>query len=129
MEPREWFNQLLEKYKDDPEYIAEGLLIEITEQILIILEKKKMTRSQLAVKLKCSNAYITKLLSGSQNLTLKKLVDIAVKLDCSIDLALVPQKFQVMRIFTVKKSESIEFNEKVSNFCQEECEPNIPHAA
>jgi transcriptional regulator with XRE-family HTH domain len=129
MEPKERFSQLLNKYKDDPEYIAEGLIIDITEQIVERLSTQKVTRTQLANRLKCSNAYITKLLDGTQNLTVKKLVEIAVALGCSIDFALVADELEVYRMFKYKKPERMEFNEEVPTLCAENCEPNISIAA
>lgn len=86
------YKKLAEKYKDDPEYLLEGLMIDVTEQIVRVMEKNGMTRTQLARKLGCSNAYITKLLKGSGNLTLKKLLEITIAMDCTISLAFVPKK-------------------------------------
>jgi len=101
----EWFQGLVDKYKDDLDYIVEGVLIDVTEQIIEQLEKKKLTRTQLAQKLNCSNPYVTKLLNGSENLTLKKLVQIAQVLECTIDFAFVPKQYDVRRhiIFNSKK--------------------------
>ena len=84
------FEALIEKHKNTIDYISEGLLIDVTEQMLEQLATQKITRGQLAQKLGCSNAYITKLLNGTENLTLKKLVQIAQALSCSIDFALIP---------------------------------------
>jgi transcriptional regulator with XRE-family HTH domain len=100
MKPKERFEKLLEKYENDPEYIAEGLLIDITEQIVDLVERAQLNRTQLAQKLNCSNAYVTKLLNGSENLTVKKLVQIAQALDCSIDLAFIPSRYELRRYFT-----------------------------
>ena len=94
MKPNERFRRLLERYKDDPEYLAEGVLIDITEQIASLLESAGMNRSEFAQKLNCSNAYVTKLLNGSENLTIRKLSQIAQAFRCSLHVAFVPGKAQ-----------------------------------
>jgi transcriptional regulator with XRE-family HTH domain len=86
------YKKLADKYKNDPEYLLEGLMIDVTEQIVREMENNNISRTQLAQKLGCSNAYITKLLSGTGNLTLKKLLEISAALDCTLDLAFVPKK-------------------------------------
>jgi len=98
LKPADRFKKLLDKYRDDPEYVAEGLLIDINEQIVELLESKKVTRSELAQKLGVSNAYITKLLNGNENLTIKQLVRLVVALGCSVDVAIVPKRFTVDRL-------------------------------
>lgn len=128
-EPKEWFQGLVDKYKDDSEFIAEGLLIEVTEQIHKQLQTQNISRSQLAQKLSCSPAYITKLLNGAENLTLKKLVQIAQALNCSFDFVLLPIDLQVKRYYTFapKKLAQDGFNQKVQ--LTENYESNIPNAA
>jgi transcriptional regulator with XRE-family HTH domain len=88
MEPKAEFKRFIEKYKYHPQFILEGILIDITEQIVSLMEEKKMSRIKLAEKLKCSPAYITKLLRGDQNLTVKKLVEIALALGTELTISL-----------------------------------------
>lgn len=99
MEPNKWFKKLSDKFKDDPNYKTEMLQLDVTEQILELLNSGGYSRTQLADKLKCSTAYITKLLNGSENLTLRKLVEIAHALECTIDVAFVPCQYQIHRTF------------------------------
>ncbi|MBP6671684.1 MAG: helix-turn-helix transcriptional regulator [Bacteroidetes bacterium] len=115
VDPKEWFAGLLDKYKDDSEYIAEGVLVDITEQILDQVNRQNLSRSQLAQKLNCSNAYISKLLNGSENMTLKKIVQIAQVLDCRLDVALVPKQYDVKRhiSFSSKKLNMNGYNQPV----------------
>lgn len=86
-------NAFLEKFKTlqkRPEYYAELLKIEVTEAIYSIMEAKKIKKAELARKLGCKPPYITKLLSGSANITLDSLAKIAFILDAKIETRLVP---------------------------------------
>jgi plasmid maintenance system antidote protein VapI len=96
--PAERFQKLLDKYEDDPRYIAEGLLIEINEQVVHLMERKGINRTQLAALLDVSSAYVTKLLNGNENLTIKQLVRLSAALDSSVDVAIVPRQFKVKRL-------------------------------
>lgn len=86
-----WFDQE-EQWKNDPEYLLEKLKIKIMEDFLEVMERKNVSRSELAMRLGCSNAYITKLLQGTQNLTLQKLVEIALVLDCDLLVTFTPRQ-------------------------------------
>jgi transcriptional regulator with XRE-family HTH domain len=98
MKPAERFQKLLDKYEDDPRYIAEGLLIDINEQVVRLMERKGINRTQLAALLDVSSAYVTKLLNGNENLTIKQLVRLSAVLDSSVDVAIVPRQFIVRRL-------------------------------
>jgi len=80
----EEFHEYLEEDKKDPDYQIERLLLEINEKILEILEEKGLTRKAFAEKLGVSSAYITKLLNGRPNLTLKSLIKIALTLNVKL---------------------------------------------
>ncbi|HEY9166393.1 MAG TPA: helix-turn-helix transcriptional regulator [Candidatus Kryptonia bacterium] len=86
MEPKERFNQLLDKFKDDPEFIFQGLILRVSEDIASLLKTQNMTRGKLAEKLNCSAAYVTKLLRGSENLTLKKLFEVSRALNAEFSV-------------------------------------------
>ena len=116
MKPAEQFKGLLEKYRNDPEYIAEGLLIDINEQIVRLLEESGINRTQLAKKLGVSNAYVTKLLNGNENLTIKQLVRVATSLRCNVDIAIISNEFRINRLFsyTPKRVDSEGFDRSIS---------------
>ena len=56
---REWYDE----YENDPEYIAHGLLYRITDEICGAMERRNMTRKDLAAKLGVSPQYVTKFLN------------------------------------------------------------------
>jgi transcriptional regulator with XRE-family HTH domain len=86
MEPKERFNKLLDKYKDDPEFIFQGFILKVSEKIASLLEDQHMSRTDLAKALSCSPAYITKLLRGSENLTLRKLFEVSRALGAELSV-------------------------------------------
>ena len=103
MSAKNWFEKLHAEFQDDPEYQAEELRIDLIEQMLKMMEEKNMSQTQLAKKLGFSNAYITKLLNGSENLTLLKLTQIASVLHSTIDVTFVPRSPSMGRLFQQKK--------------------------
>lgn len=89
-----WFSSQIEKYEDDLEFRYEGLLLKINEQIIELMKNLGISRAEMAQKLNCSSPYITKLLRGDQNLTVKKLLQIAgvLNVNLSVDLSEKPDK-------------------------------------
>jgi len=71
---------LLEKYLEDPEFaklLAQGdLILEVTETLCGLLEKEKISRKELAERLGKSKGFISQLLNGGRNLTLRTVADI-----------------------------------------------------
>lgn len=81
----------VKEWQDDPGYQYEGLVLAITEQIAELMEKQGLRRTDLADRLGTSKAYVTQLLDGPSNLTLRTLVKIAGALDVSVDVRLTPR--------------------------------------
>ena len=81
-----------EEWKDDPDYIYEGLVLDFTEQVVGKMIATNLRRSELAERLGTSRAYVTKLLDGQENMTLKTIVRVATALDLKVDLKLRPRE-------------------------------------
>lgn len=62
-------------------YAAEELTFNVTEDILIQMEDAEISKSELADKLGKTKSYISQLLSGSRNMTLRTLSDICFALN------------------------------------------------
>ena len=62
-------------------FVEEGLILDATEAICETLEKHGMSRANLADRLGESEAYVTQLLNGSSNMTLRTFASIADALD------------------------------------------------
>jgi antitoxin component HigA of HigAB toxin-antitoxin module len=70
----------LEEYLEDPEFAKllaqEELILEVTETLCELLEKEKISRKELAERLGKSKGFISQLLNGGRNLTLRTVADI-----------------------------------------------------
>jgi transcriptional regulator with XRE-family HTH domain len=75
---------------DRRELKQEELLIEVSEQISAAMTRAKMKRSELAATLGRSRSYVTQVLAGDKNLTLRTLSDFADALGCEISLEVRP---------------------------------------
>ena len=77
---REPEKTLLDKYLEDPEFarlMAQGdLIMEVTETLCELLEKEKISRKELADRLGKTKGFISQLLNGGRNLTLRTVADI-----------------------------------------------------
>ncbi len=103
MSQKTWFEKRLEEIENSPTFQAEDLRIDIIEQMLTLMEGAGITRADLARKLGCSNAYITKLLNGSENLTLLKLTQIASAIHSTVDISFVPRSVTLTKVFRQKR--------------------------
>jgi transcriptional regulator with XRE-family HTH domain len=76
----------MEGLEEDVEFLFEEQKVAILEEIISVMEKQKISRAELARKLKTSRAYVTKLFRANVNFTLKSLVQIAHALKTKISL-------------------------------------------
>ncbi len=74
--------------KNDPDFIADKIMTLFVEELSQAMIDRKVSRSMLAKKLKCSSAYITKLLRGEENLTIKKISYLACVLQLTPKISL-----------------------------------------
>ena len=81
---------------NDPEFrkllAQEELILEVTETICDILENEKISRKELADRLGKSKGFVSQLLNGGRNLTLRTVADILHVLGYKISLK--PQKLR-----------------------------------
>ena len=65
---------------NDPEFrrllSQEELILEVTETLCELLEKEKISRKELAERLGKSKGFVSQLLNGGRNLTLRTVADI-----------------------------------------------------
>src|SRR3989339_1681413 len=92
---------------NDPEFrkllAQEELILEVTETICDLLEKEKISRKELADRLGKSKGFVSQLLNGGRNLTLRTVADNFHVLGYKVSLT--PHKVEVKR----KESNVIEF--------------------
>jgi len=75
-------------------YLQEKLILETTELIAAIMEEKGINKSELAKKLGRSKGYITQLLDGRANMTLRTISDVMWALDSSLAVNANPLGFE-----------------------------------
>lgn len=61
-------------------YAQESLIVDVAEEIWAALEEEQITKADLAARLGKSKAFITQILNGSRNMTLRTLADVATAL-------------------------------------------------
>lgn len=69
----------------------EKLLIEVTELLSEVMEKKRISRAQLAAKIGKSKAFVTQLLRGNHNMTLRTIADLFDALEHQVCLKAQPR--------------------------------------
>jgi len=81
---------ILEQYLEDPEFaklMAEGdLIMEVTETLCELLEREKISRKDLADRLGKTKGFVSQLLNGGRNLTLRTVADILYVLGYKVTL-------------------------------------------
>jgi transcriptional regulator with XRE-family HTH domain len=122
MKTEQWFDRLIDKYKEDREFRLEGLILDFTEKIVSKMEEMKITRAELAKRLGVSKAFISKLLNGNPNLTIKSMMSIADALGCDLSLDICPKGFEARHFYlcTNKDMDSKKFTKPVKLFIGEE---------
>lgn len=81
-----WLQSKLRKSAGHVGYEIERLLIGINEEIVAQMEAKGITRTELARRLGVDKSYVTRMLNGMPNMTLKTLVSVASALDCRVSM-------------------------------------------
>lgn len=109
---------LLEKYLEDPEFARlmaqEDLIMEVTETLCELLEKEKISRKELAERLGKSKGFVSQLLNGGRNLTLRTVADILHVLGYKV--ALRPHKIHGETIKTLSSKKKVHAAEEAQFF-------------
>jgi transcriptional regulator with XRE-family HTH domain len=88
---KQTFAELFSSARATVAYKVQGVIIEITEQIVEKMNTMGMSKSELASKIDASAPYITKLLRGKTNFTAESIVKVADALNCDVEVRLVPR--------------------------------------
>ena len=92
---------LIESYIDQNQYSVEFQtelsIIDLNEKIIDMMAQRKVNRVELARRLGVSKAFITKMLNGNPNMTIKTINSLALALDCQLYLDIYPKGFKLAR--------------------------------
>src|ERR1700687_2475488 len=84
MKAEKWFREKLDEFQDDPEFRTEEVILDFTEKVVAAMRERGMNRVELAQRLGVFKAFVTKLLNGNPNLTIRTMVSIADALECKL---------------------------------------------
>ncbi len=89
------FRQLFDDARRMPEYWEEGAIIAFTEALSAAMAEQGITRTELARRLGTSQAYVTRVLGGNANFTLKTMTKLAFALGMQLNVGLRPQQASI----------------------------------
>lgn len=84
------FQTFFEDAEKSPAYWVERAVLEFTEDLVARMESEGISRAELARRIRCSPAYVTKILRGSTNFTLESMVRVAQAVGCNLRTHLQP---------------------------------------
>lgn len=90
-------SDFLDKWANENEEDAklaaqEALITEVTEVIWKAMEEVGVNKAELAKNMEATKGYVSQILNGSRNMTLRTLADICFALDCKPSFRLEPRK-------------------------------------
>ena len=97
-------------YENDPEFIAEFKKGMIVQEILTIMEEKKITKKELSMMIGKSRQYVSKILSEKTNFTVHTLVLISLALGCDLRVSMEDKKFKT-KIYCGHEKNVINFSD------------------
>lgn len=72
--------ELLKEFKNDPDYIYEGLKYDLSEQLYELMKEKGVTKKELAKRMGVSPAYVSKIF-GADNISLRIVAKVLAAMD------------------------------------------------
>lgn len=87
-----WLETWLARGENRKLHAEEALILEVTEKLLEAMEKQQINQNELAARLGKSRAFVSQILNGSRNMTLRTLADICFALHLAPELELVMEE-------------------------------------
>jgi plasmid maintenance system antidote protein VapI len=91
-ELRGWADAFMASFESDASALSDLLKMQVTEQILEIMREKNISRTDLARSLGCSKAFVTKLFSGTANVTIETMARMALAVDSEVHIQVSTRK-------------------------------------
>lgn len=86
------FADLFREAESHSDFWEEETIISFTEDVCVAMERAEVSRAELARRLGTSQAYVTKILRGNANFTLRTMARIALALDSELRTYLAPRE-------------------------------------
>jgi transcriptional regulator with XRE-family HTH domain len=99
MNTERWFEEKLQAFRNDVDFSTEELILDLTERIVFVMKTIGINRAELARRLGVSKAFVTKLLNGNPNLTVRTMVSIAKSLGCNVTIDICPEDLETTRVY------------------------------
>ncbi len=97
MSANNWLTDFFDEFEDDAGYLTELQILNFTGLVVEKMKESKISRVELAKRLDVSKAFVTKLLNGNPNMTLKTMVSILTAIGYRLNLDVYPRGFEVAR--------------------------------
>ena len=91
MNIEKWFRGELDSIRGTFEFRLERVLFQVAEEISRLMRDQNMSRAEIAERLGVSRAYVTKILNGNPNLTIKTMLRLAEALGRELSIQFVPK--------------------------------------
>jgi len=91
MRERPFIEEKIEEFRDHPDFVAHQVLLDLNEQILARMNELGLRNKDLADLLGVARSYVSRLLDGRPNLTIRSLAAIAIALDVQLTVSLQPR--------------------------------------
>jgi transcriptional regulator with XRE-family HTH domain len=83
---------VLSKARRSVSYLAEKCVLQYTAEIDRLIESRQVTRAELGRRIGASPAYVTKVLRGETNLTVKTMVSLADALGARVEIIVLEER-------------------------------------
>ena len=115
MNTKKWFNDKIKEFRGTIDYETEKVILTLTEKIVEFMENNNISRVEMAKRLGVSKAFVTKILNGNPNLTIKSMVSIAHSSWVKLDIDICPEGVKVWKVYTpptVRGFDATEYTEE-----------------
>jgi transcriptional regulator with XRE-family HTH domain len=113
MSTEKWFEEKFQEFRKDVDFNTEELILDLTERITATMNTLGVNRAELARRLGVSKAFVTKLLNGNPNMTVRTMVSVAKSLGCDVIIDICPEDLELTRVYRprAKAFDRSEFSE------------------
>jgi len=108
-----WFERKISQLENDLEFLTESKIIELNEKFVEKMIEKGISRVELAKRLGVTKPFVTKLLNGNPNMTIKTMMHIAQSLDCNIYFDLCYKWLKPKTLYALDNDSYTQFHPKL----------------